>query len=95
MIKTYVPDTAEYKALANAAAILTATSKKGVTYTVGDCYFDFGQDWIWTTILANNPNSEWGSYQALCPRDYEKILRSDDLLTTIAEIKADKYWSDK
>ena len=87
--------TTAYEMLEKAAMILTATSKNGVTYKVEDTYFDYGQGWEWTTIIAYKSDSMFGSYQALNPRDHEKIIESDDLLATIMEIKADKYWSDK
>lgn len=95
LIRTYSPDTDEYKRLTVAARILTDVSPKCITYTVGDTYFDYGQRWMWTTIIANDPSSTFGSYQALCPRDYENILLTDDILTTLAEVRADKWWQDK
>ena len=95
IIRTYSKDSHEYDMLERACAVLTATSKKGITYKVEDTYFDFGQNWMWTTIIAHDPNSCFGSYQAVCPRDYEKILCSDDLLGTLVKVKADKFWNDK
>ena len=95
IIRTYAPDTDEYARLKTASVVLTAVSPKHITYTVEDTYFDFGQDWMWTTIIAHDPTSHFGSYQALCPRDYEKILLTDDMLTTLSEVRADKWWSDK
>lgn len=95
MIRTYSPDTDEYKRLTVAARVLTDVSVKGITYTVEDTYFDYGQRWMWTTIIANDPSASFGSYQALCPRDYERILLTDDLLTTLSAVRADKWWSDK
>ena len=95
LIRIYEPDTAEYKKLTTAATILTAVSPKGITYTVEETYFDYGQNWMWTTIIANDPSSTFGDYQALCPRDYENILLTDDLLATLSAIRADKWWNDK
>ena len=95
LIRIYTPDTDEYKRLATAATILSAVSPNRIKYTVGETYFDYGQDWMWTTIIANDPSSTFGSYQALCPRDYENILLTDDMLTTLSAIRADKWWSDK
>ena len=46
LIRTYAPDTDEYKKLMTASTILTAVSPKGITYTVEDTYFDFGQNWM-------------------------------------------------
>ena len=94
-IRTYDHDTDEYARLLTAARVLTAISPKHITYTVEDTYFDYGQGWMWTTIIANNPSSTFGDYQVLCPRDHEKILLTDDMLATLSEIRADKWWSDK
>lgn len=95
LIRTYEPDTEEYKKLMTASTILTAISPKGITYTVDDTWFDYGQNWMWTTIIAYDPSTSFGSYQALCPRDYENILLTDDMLTTLTAIRADKWWRDK
>ena len=95
IIRTYTPDTDEFARLTTAARVLTAVSPKHITYTVEDTYFDYGQRWMWTTIIAHDNTSSFGSYQALCPRDYEKILLTDDMLMTLSEIRADKWWSDR
>ena len=84
-----------YEMLEKAAMIMTASSKSGTVYKVEETYFDYGQKWMWTTIIAHNPNSQWGGYQALNPRQQAEIIESDDLLRTVSEIKQDKYWSDK
>ena len=44
----------EYKNLQAVASMLTATSKNGYIYQVENVYLDFGQDWMWTTIVAYN-----------------------------------------
>lgn len=95
IIRTYAPDTDAYKKLMTASTILSAVSPKGITYTVEDTWFDYGQKWMWTTIIAYDQSSSFGSYQALCPRDYENILLTDDMLTTLTAIRADKWWRDK
>lgn len=95
IIRTYSPDSDEYKKLTTAANVLTAVSPKGITYTVEDTYFDYGQRWMWTTLIAYDKTASFGSYQALCPRDYEKILTTDDILATLSEIRTDKWWRDK
>jgi len=92
-IRIYRKDEDAYKMLEKACMILNATSATGTTFTVGETYFDFGQDWKWTTILAVSP--KYGHYQALSPRAHEDIIFSTDLLKTIAEIKTDKFWLDK
>ena len=91
LISTYDRNSKEYATLKTAADILTTLSKNGRKYKVRDCYFDFGQDWMWTTICYD---SDWGGVQALCPRDYEKLLTYDNILVAIDEIVKDKYWND-
>lgn len=92
-IKIYTPETEEYLRLETAAFLLTKYSRKGITYTVINTYFDFGQDWKWTTLLATRPDGQ--HYQALCPRDHEKILTYENIFKAIHEIITDKYWTDK
>lgn len=94
IIRQYAPNSDEVVRLTVASEELTRQSRKGIKYYVGDTWFDFGQRWMWTTILAHDPDSNCGDYQALCPRDYEKILYSLDIPATVAEIRADKWWRD-
>ena len=61
--------TKEYKNLVAVASLLNAISDNG--YYVGETYFDYGQDWVWTTIMYH---SKWGDVQALYPRQWEEIL---------------------
>lgn len=92
IIRTYAPDTDAYKRLELAGFILHVLSPNGTIYKVEDVYFDLGQNWMWTTLIAYHPNgSEW---QAFCPRDYEKILLTNDMVKTCREIVDDKYWYD-
>ena len=42
-------------------------------YEAKDTYFDAGQDWMWTTVVAYNLR-EGGSFQALNPRDWSEIV---------------------
>ena len=90
IIRQYAPNSDEYVKLSLASSELTKQSTKGTAFYVDDCYFDLGQDWMWTTIIARRTNGD--SWQALCPRDYEKILLSTDIPATVSEIMADKYW---
>lgn len=84
----------EYKRLSAAAAMLTVKSPKKSRYYVGETYFDYGQDWKWTTVLCDG--SEWGSYQALNPREQEEILLCDmsELDKITNEVLADKFCPD-
>ena len=68
MIKIYSEGSDEYKKLEIAAQMMSLYS--GKKYYVGVTYFDYGQDWKWTTILED---SDLGG-QALYPKDYEDIL---------------------
>lgn len=92
IIRKYAPGTEEYERLEKAAEILTLISPNRKRYYVGDTYFDFGQDWMWTTILRED--KDWGDSQALTPRDYEKIL-TGNILTALNDIVTDKWWTDK
>lgn len=75
----------EYEKLDRVSTFLTAMSPNKYYYYVGNTYFDFGQDWKWTTILAKTPRGD--SYQALNPRQQEDILlaTSDEELEEIAK----------
>lgn len=93
-IKIWNRTTPEYKRLTRAATILTAYSPRKCVYKVEDIYFDYGQDWTWTTIVCYPPNDESG-YQALYPAQQEKILTAENLLEALAEIVQETYWLDK
>lgn len=73
-IRTYEPQELGYKMLQHAADIMNYyAAEEGCKplYSVGDCYFDFGQDWSWTTILYNTDGRN--SFQALYANQHEKI----------------------
>ncbi len=92
-IRTFTPDTPEYNRLTRAAKVLTEASPQKFTYKVEETFFDFGQNWMWTTIICYRPDGE--SYQALYPADQEAILTSDNLIAALAQISQGKYWLDK
>jgi hypothetical protein len=46
----------------------------GKKYHVGETYFDYGQDWKWTTLLKD---SDYGSVQALTPAEQKMILSAN------------------
>lgn len=81
MIKTITKETnpKEYEALETAAKILTALSRHGTRYIVEDTYFDFGQDWRYTTVIAYRKDG--ASWQALAASDH-------DLVTDIGTLEA-------
>lgn len=81
MIKTYEHHEKEYIALRCAAAALECASPNGTEYRVEDVYFDFGQGWMWTTIVAHKKDGS--NWPALNPRDHELIVSCD--INRIAE----------
>lgn len=92
LIRTYAPNSDEVVKLKLACYELEQLSPYSTRYTVEDVYFDLGQQWMWTTIIAHHLSArEW---QALSPRDHERILLSTDIRSTCEEIVADKYWYD-
>ena len=68
-IKVFSPSSDEYQKLVLAAQILSNFT--GKSYFVKETYFDYGQDWKWTTILRHDSD---GNVQVLSPRDQENIL---------------------
>ena len=87
MISTWKIGSEEYAKLEAVAKMLTAYGKQ--KYWVGDTYFDYGQDWKWTTILCEKDDSEWGAFQALYPVDQERILSAvdgPDLLSAVQKV---------
>ena len=94
-IKRFPVESDEYKRLTAAAAMLTVKSPTKSRYYVGETYFDYGQDWKWTTVLCDN-GSGWGDYQALCPREQEEILLCNlsELDRITREVLQDKFCPD-
>ena len=85
-IKVFKADSEEYKKLEKAAQLMNILHEEEGRHFVRETYFDFGQDWKWTTIICDKPGSEWGGYQALCPRDQELILAAtngDEILAAV------------
>jgi hypothetical protein len=71
--------------------LLNTLCKTETTYRVGVTYFDYGQDWKWTTIINSR------GVQVLCPRDWEQIVVADTVteLARITEvIRNDKYFKE-
>lgn len=74
---------AEYRRLQAAASLLQAYNKNGFTYEVKDVYFDFGQDWMWTTIVCYGNDSSW---QALSPREWTEITCAATMEQLVSEV---------
>lgn len=92
VIRIYAPDSHEQMKLKLACYELEQLTTKGTRYTVEDIYFDLGQNWMYSAIVAHSTDGR--SWQALNPRDYERVILSDDIPATCADIVTDKYWYD-
>lgn len=93
--RTFNADEREYKNLKAVAAILTAVSPNKKIYRVEDVYFDYGQNWMWTTISTD---SKWGGVQVLSPRQWFDIVTAEtvaQLAECVEDVRNDKYFSDK
>lgn len=95
-IRVYALDSKEHKNLELAAELLTKASPNGVVYSVNETYFDFGLDWMWTTIIAVKPE-DGVRYQALSPVSHERLVfaSTEDVADVVADIRSGKFWSDK
>lgn len=74
-ISVFSRDSEEYEKLEKVADYLTNYSPNNIYYRVEKTYFDFGQDWMWTTIIAYDKKGN--SWQAIYPKVQEDILLSD------------------
>ena len=72
VIKVWAKESVQYHALSRFADVLSNCCDT-VRFVVGQTYFDHGQDWKWTTILARPVNGDDG-WQALNPRQANAIL---------------------
>ena len=90
-LKIFNHDTEEYNRLAKVADALTAISEHGTSYKVKDVYFDLGQNWMYTTIIAYPVNS--GNYQALSPREQEDALTADTILNAVLAVVNGHSWN--
>ena len=90
--------TKEYTKLEAVAKMLEALSPNNVRYEVEETYFDYGQAWLWTTIIAYSPVTTFGSYQALTPREWERIINAEneyEIAEAVSDIRNGKYFLDK
>lgn len=75
-MRVYQPDEPGYARLVQAAQRLQERS--GLECKVQTVYYDFGQAWLWTTILARRAtDTNW--CQILSPRDHQDIIEGDDV----------------
>lgn len=73
VITIYNKESKEYKRLEAAGKLIEAET--GCSVVVKNTYFDYEQDWKWTTLIAEPVDRM--TYQILCPRDYKKIVAGD------------------
>ena len=88
---TFRPNTVEYRNLVAVAKMLEAISTNGTKYDVEDVYFDYGQDWVWTTICSP-------SCQVLNPNEWNMIIfaeTANDLAGAVNAITSGKFFRDK
>ena len=74
IIKNYGDDKCFYARLTALADLLNLNAIENGSdshYWVDETYLDYGQDWMWTTILKR---SKWGNVQVLCPRDWKALM---------------------
>jgi hypothetical protein len=84
-IRVFPRGSEEYFKLDKVASWLTYFSPNNIYYTVEQTYFDYGQDWKWTTIIAYKSESD--SWQAINPKQQESILActTDEELEKVAK----------
>lgn len=80
-IRLWDRDSQEYENLDKVSGYLMMYSPNHIYYHPENTYFDYGQDWKWTTIIARRDNGD--SWQAINPRQQESIL----LCTTDEELE--------
>ena len=76
-----------YKKLKRVADLATEqVDGTGVIFAVDTVWFDYGQDWMWTTILKHDPSFSFGPSQALYPRQQEMIICEDECESVVMEL---------
>lgn len=84
----------EYKKLTAVANLLELFSPNHARYVVEDVYLDFGQDWMWTTIVRK----DFRECQILSPRQWQDIMLANSpqaIVNRVEDIRNDKYFMDK
>ena len=78
-LRVFKPESEEYTRLQNFADELNNDERFQANYTVEDLYFDYGQNWMWTTIIAHRQNERGGGWQALTPKNQERVVLWNEL----------------
>lgn len=79
-----------------AGHIASMLSPNGYVYRIGNTYFDDGQDWEWTTLIAHEGNGD--THQALNPREWSEICLAEtpeQIVAIVREMFEDKFCPDK
>ena len=99
-LKVFAADDAEYIDLQRLARALNAESKH-IKYTVETVYFDRGQNWMYTTLIAHRDNQNQhnirATWQAMTPvQQYEVVVnkRIDAIKNELLEKYSHKKWVD-
>jgi hypothetical protein len=85
-LRVFKPESEEYNRLQNFADELNNDARFQANYTVEDLYFDYGQNWMWTTIIAHKENERGGGWQALTPKNQERVVEWIELDTVKQEL---------
>lgn len=74
-LKVFPDDSDEYRKLKAFAEMLNAKTDH-ISYSVKTVYFDAGQNWEYTTILAskNGQDDPLGAWQALTPMQQMRVV---------------------
>ena len=76
-IKVFNYGSEEFKRLELACNLLNEFDKEA-KYRVGVTWFDFGQDWKWTTIIVEY-DSKWSNGYQIDPKNHEDILNAREM----------------
>lgn len=94
MERTLLKSEKAYRRLEMVAMALTFDSPNNARYEVEDCYLDFGQNWMWTTIVRHG----YKECQVLSPKEWDDIMlasSSEELAKIVKEIENGKYFGDR
>lgn len=89
-------DAKAYDNLVEVAGMLTESSVNDWGYEVEDCYLDYGQKWMWTTIICYCTDGH--TIQVLNPKEWKEIVNAtsqEELNRIVEEIKSDEYFQDR
>lgn len=85
-ISIFSQDSKEHKRLEAAALLINAETKK--LCKVNTVYFDYGQEWSWTTISIESGMKSFPMIQALNPVQQKKIVYGtlEEFTDTVKEL---------